>query len=487
MTLKHRAFSAVRWTVVAAVVRTLMQLVQVAVLARLLTPEDYGLMAMVTVVLSFTNMFADMGVNSAYVQRQDVTPEQRSSLFWLNIGAGVVLSLMILTVSSLIASFFGDERLTSLLMLAASTFVLIALGQQIRMAAEKALNFRLVVLTEIASILLGFGVAVSSAFAGWGVYSLVFGAIVTTGSSSVLAWLFLANGWRPMLRFKLDDVRSFLGFGSALVANNVVSHFNRSIDLLLGGRMLAAAELGLYSIPRQIVLHIQGAVNPIITRVGFPLIAQVQKDISQVRTIYLKTLNMTASTNAPLYIGFAFFAPEVVQIILGDKWHGAIELLRILALWGFIRSTGNPVGSLLMGMGRADLSLKWNLGMLFVVPPMLWLGSKYGNLGLAWALLGTVFIMFIPGWFILVRPLCKAGFMEYCVTVLRPLLIAVLAIFPAFLISMQITNDYLHMLVAVFISISLYIGLSYFLNREWVDSMMHLFAPVSSLFKKSAK
>ena len=109
MTLKHRTFSAVRWTTTAAVVRALLQLAQLAVLARLLAPEDYGLMAMVAVVLGFALVFTDLGVNSAYVQRQDVTPEQRSSLFWLNVAMGGGLTLLVLLCSPLIAGFF-DAR-----------------------------------------------------------------------------------------------------------------------------------------------------------------------------------------------------------------------------------------------------------------------------------------------------------------------------------------------------------------------------------------
>ncbi len=454
--------------------RALLQIAQVAVLARLLAPEDYGLMAMVSVVLGFASIFADMGVNSAYVQRQDVTAEQRSSLFWLNVGMSGALTLLMLVFSPLIARFFGDDRLTPLLMLAASTFVVSALGQQVRMTAEKALDFRPVVLLEVASALIGFAAAVTAAFAGWGVYALILGGILGAVSGTVLAWLFLARGWRPLWRFRLADVHSYLGFGGALVANNIVNEINRGIDLMLGGRMLGAAALGLYSLPRQIVFQIQGMVNPIITRVGFPLIAQVQADIPRVRAIYLKTLNMTAATNAPLYVGIAFFAPEVVRIVLGDKWLVAADLLRLLAVWGGLRSTVNPIGSLLLGMGRADLSLKWNAGMLFVVPPVLWIGSQFGTIGMAWALLIFQMVIFVPGWYVMVRPLCKAGLVEYSIAALRPFLLAVASIAPGYFLTTNVNNIYLHIALAVIISAPLYFALSHFVNREWVKAMMHL-------------
>jgi O-antigen/teichoic acid export membrane protein len=455
----------------------LAQLAQIAVLARLLSPEDYGLMAMVAVVLGFAKIFTDMGINSAYVQRQNVTREQRSSLFWLNLAISGALTLLLFFCSPMIAEFFGDDRLTPLLMLAASIFVIIALGQQVRMTAEKALDFRNVALTEIAAAIAGFAVAVSAAFAGLGVYALIWGAIVNAASVTALAWLFLARGWRPMLRFQWADVRSFLAFGGALVANNIVNEINRSIDLLLGGRMLAANALGFYSLPRQIVFQVQGLVNPIITRVGFPLIAQVQTDAPKVRAIYLKTLNMTAATNAPLYVGIAFFAPEIVSIMLGDKWSTATDLLRLLAISGFLRATGNPAGSLLLGMGRADLSLKWNLAMLCLVPPVLWLGSYYGTQGLAWSLLGLAVANFIPAWYVLIRPLCRAGLLEYSIAALRPMLIAVMATAPAYLLTQTMTNVYLHMCVAALIATPLYLGFSFILNREWFMAMMQLALP----------
>lgn len=474
MSLKRKTYSAVRWTTVAAVTRALLQIVQVVVLARLLAPEDYGLMAMVGVVLGFAGLFSDLGVNSAFVQRQTVTPEQRSSLFWLNVALSTVLSLLLITLSPLISGFFADERLTPLLMLSSTTFVIGALGLQVRVAAEKELNFRPVALMEIVAASLGFVAALWAAFADWGVYALVLGGIVTAVAGTVFAWMFLAHGWRPMWCLRMTDVRPYLGFGGAMMANNIVNQFNMSIDLLLGGRQLGAAQLGLYSVPRNLVLQLQMLVNPIITRVGFPLIAQVQHDVVRVRSIYLKTLNMTASINAPLYVGIAFFAPDVVRVALGVDWQEAAPLLRILALWGLFRSIGNPVGSLLFGMGRAGLALKWNLGLLLVVPPVVWLGLQNGVAGMAWALFGLMIVLFIPGWYVLVRPLCHAGLAEYSIAALRPVLLALASVIPAYLVTAELDAEIIRLAAAVPIAAVLYLTISYKANREWFGAMVEL-------------
>lgn len=448
MSLKNRTFTAVRWTSASAIFKGLLQIIQLAVLARLLTPEDFGLMAMVMVVLGFATLLADLGLNSAYIQRQEVSHSQRSSLFWANLGMSASLMLLLIAFSPLLANFFGDERLTPLLMLSATIFTLNALGQQIRANAEKTLDFKPLVLTEISAASLGFIIAIGCAWLGFGVYALVYGSITTAFLSSLLAWLFINKGWHPKFYCSLHDVKSFLGFGGAVVGNNIVNQFNASMDILIGGRLLGATQLGLYSLPRNLVLQIQSLINPIITRVGFPLIAQIQHDIPKVRSVYLQTINLTASVNAPIYLGFAFFVPEVVQVLFGgNNWTGSVELLRLLAIWGLFRSLGNPVGSLLLGMGRADLSLKWNIGLLFLVFPVLWLGSQWEVTGMAWAMLIFQVAMFIPGWLILVKPLCGATLVEYSKAAFSPTLIVLLIMTPIYFLTRTVSHPLMTLLI----------------------------------------
>lgn len=462
MTLRKKTLSAVRWTSTSAIFKGLLQISQLAVLARILVPEDFGLMALVTVVLGFATLFADLGLNSAYIQRQDVTPTQRSSLFWLNTSVSLLLMLLVMLLSHLLASFFGDKRLIPLLILSSTIFVFAALGQQIRATAEKTLAFKALALTEIISALIGFITAVGCALVGFGVYALVYGAMTSSLLSSLLAWIFIAKGWHPQLHFNFNEIKPYFGFGGAVVTNGIVNQFNMSMDLLIGGRLLASTQLGLFSVPRNLILQIQFLINPIITRVGFPLIAQIQHDIPRVRSIFLQTINMTASVNAPIYLGLAFFAPEIVHVILGSNWSGSVELLRILAVWGLFRSLGNPVGSLLLGMGRADLSLKWNLGLLFLVFPVLWLGSQWGVTGMAWSMVIFGAAMFIPGWYILVRPLCRATFIEYFKAAFNPTLLTLLTIFPIYLITQLLSNSFL---ILIIVSV-LFPVAYYFLNKK---------------------
>jgi O-antigen/teichoic acid export membrane protein len=472
--LRRKTFSAVRWTTLNSATGAIVRIASIAVLARILVPEDYGLMAMVAVVLGIAELFADLGVNSAFVQRREVSLEERSSLFWLNVSMSTGVALVLVALSPLFARFFGDLRLTPLIMLSSTTFVITALGQQIKMSAEKELHFKAVVILNLIAVLISFVVAVVTALSGWGVYALVVSAIAKAAFSTLFYWLFVSDGWRPMWRLRLSDVRSFLGFGTATVANNVVNYVNRTIDVFLGGRLLGVTELGLFSVPRNLVLELSGMVNSIVTRVGFPLIAQIQSDVSQVRSVYLKTMNMTAATNAPLYIGISFFAPDIVGLLLGPGWERSGELLRILALWGGLRSTGNPVGSLLYGMGRAGLSLVWNLALLLIVPPVVWYGSLRGPEGIAWALLLLQAVLFVPAWFFLVRPLCRANLFDYSVSALRPFVLAALVTAPAFWAASWFEGNLLRVAIGVAIAAPAYFGISLLANREWAYAMLEL-------------
>lgn len=476
MTLRARTFTAVRWTAAGTGFQAFLQFAQVAILARLLSPGDFGLMAIASVVVSFARVFSDFGLSSGFLQRRTVTNEERSSLFWFNVLLSAVIAATVAAASPVFAWFFTDPRVMPLIGLSSLTLILAALGAQIRAAAEKVLLFQRVVLVEAVAALIGFVGAVLSALSGMGVYSLIVGALVGAATTTLLLWLYVADGWRPLWRMRYREVRSFLRFGGNMVGSSLVNHFNTTVDLILGGRLLSTDELGIYSVPRNLTLRIQFMINRVVTRVTFPLIAAVQEDVARVRAIYLHTLRMTASINAPLYLGIAFFAPDIVRILLGDGWESSGPILRILALWGVMRATFNPLGSLLVGMGRPDVALKWNLALLILVGPMLWIGSHFGAEGIALALLSLLIVLFVPAWLFLVRPMCSPSFTQYSGAVLTPMLIAFFAILPGYVAAQGFHGSLVRIAVGGVVAAPLYLVLSYLGNRQWLASMLELLA-----------
>ncbi|MBA3023719.1 MAG: MOP flippase family protein [Proteobacteria bacterium] len=474
MTLRKQAYSGVRWSTASSLIRACLQLLQIAVLARLLAPADFGLMALVVAMVAFLQVFSDMGVSSAIIHHQEIDQRQLSSLYWLNAGAALGLAIILVLASPFIANFYGDSRLVTLTWIAGATLVVAALGQQIRVLAEKNLQFFELARVEVFSAGVALVVAIFIAMQGGGVYALVGGVLANAIVLTALLWIFLARGWRPLWCFSLKEIRQFLGFGAYMIGNNLINTFNSQVDILLGGRVLGAQAIGLYSLPRDLCLRLSAIFNPIAIRVGFPVMAKAQNDIALLKNIYLKTMRMTASINFPFYIVLAVFAPEVVHILFGEKWEEAIPLLRIFALWGLLRAIGNPVGILLLARGRADLSFKWNLWMLFVYSPVVLMGSQFGVKGMALSMLFAGVALFPANWYWLVRPLSHAKFGEYLIQMFVPFIISVVSGLAGYISAYPFEGDVIRLVVGTMAGGAAYGLLSIRLNKEWFSTVTEL-------------
>jgi O-antigen/teichoic acid export membrane protein len=454
--------------------RTGLQFIQFAILARLLTPDDFGLIAVVMAVMALAQIFSDMGISNAIIHKQHISREVLSSLYWLNVMTGAVLMFSMIALSPFVASFYNEPRVQPVLAVTSVVFVLNAIGQQLRVIAEKELRFGPLTKLEFVSTALGFITAVVIALIGGGVYALVAGALVRALAASGIAWLWLALGWRPLWRIRINEIREFIGFGAYMIGNNLLNAVNTQADVLLGGRALSAGALGFYVLPRDLGLRIAGAINPIVTRVGLPVMSKLQADRDRLKSVYLQTLRMTASVNFPIYLALAVFAPEVVSLLFGSKWQESVPLLRILALWGLIRSAGNPAGGLLMAIGKAKLSFLWNLGVAAAVLPALWIGLRYGTQGLALALLSIQFVLIIPIWLVLVKPSCGAGFLEYHKQLIIPLWIATGTAAVAYIAALPFELNYARLLAGMLAGGIVYFLLSKWFNKAWFEAMRQL-------------
>jgi len=408
-------------------------LLQMSVLARLLAPSDFGLMALITATIAFVQVFSDMGISTAIIHHQKISQEALSTLYWINVLASAVLMLLLILLSPFIAEWYHEPRMQMLLVLVSFSFLISALGQQLRVMAEKNLHFQPLAIIDLAASLIGFAVSVSVAYTGGGVFALVAGMLCNTLVTSALSWLILSKGWRPLLRLKLSDAWDFLSAGAYMMGFSLTNTFNIQMDILIGGRMLGGTSLGAYSMSKDVNFRLAMIINPIVTRVGFPVMSKAQDDKALLKSIYLKTLRMTSSVNFPLYIMIAVFSPEIVRIMFGTQWQESVPLLRILALWGLVRSTGNPVGSLVMAIGRTKWMFWWNFIQMLLWTPIFWTGAKYGAEGLAVASLVSMSasnIIFM--WYALIRPACGAKFIEYITQLTIPFIISLITAIPAF-------------------------------------------------------
>lgn len=366
---------------------TALQFITLAVLARLLSPADFGLMGMVMVVIGFAQAFADMGISNAIIHRQDATREQLSSLYWLNIFSGVVVFFLVCVSTPLIVEFYHEQRLSNLLYLTALVFLITPFGQQFQILLQKELKFNGLAKIEITHSLVHSVTAIGAALLGYGVYSLIYGQLAATSVRVALLCGIGWRYWRPSIHFSKQDLKGYVSFGLYQMGERSINYLNSNLDYLLIGAMLGAKELGYYTLAYNLVIRPSSMINPVITKVAFPVFSRIQHETEKLRRGYLKVLQLLSIVNFPMMTGLAVVASVAVPVIFGDQWLPSVILIKILAIFGLIRSTVNPIGALLLAKGRADLGFKWNLSITVIIVPVIYIGAKFGGaVGVATAL-----------------------------------------------------------------------------------------------------
>lgn len=453
----------------SAVIVAVLQLAQLAILARFLDPSAFGLMALVMVVIGFSQAFLDMGISNAIIHKQEITKDQLSTLYWVNIFAGLALFFIIVLIAPFISEFYKEPELTKLILIISLTFIIQPFGQQFMVLWQKQLRFSEIAKIDIVNKSVSLVVSVYLAYIGYGVYAMVFGALSGVVSQTIQFVFIGLKEYRPGFVFKIGEVREFLSFGAYQMGEKTINYFNFQIDTILIGKLLGVEALGIYTVAKQIIMTPARIINPIITKVTFPVMAKLQDDIPRLKKIYLKTINYLSSVNFPIYVFIFIFAHEIVLIIFDEKWLEAVYIMKVLSIWGAMRSIGSPVGSLLLARGKANWGFWWNLGVFCYRPIGIYVGSYWGLEGVSWAL---VFLSFplgmLASWYFLVRNLCDAGFIEYHKEIFIPAVVAVISGVMVHLSTYYINTTLLKFIVAIFIGFLFVFGLNYILNKRFL-------------------
>ncbi|MGZ9897679.1 MOP flippase family protein [Shewanella gaetbuli] len=442
MSLKKKAISGIKWTSLSSVIVALVQIFQVVILARYLSPSDFGLMAIVSVVIGFSALFMDMGVSSAIIHRQDISIKQLSSLYWLNLGAGLFFTMVIFLIAPLISTFYGESSLTNLIRLLSFTFIISAIGNQYRILYQKNLEFNHLAKVEIFSAIVGLLVAIFFSVKGFGVYSLVYATLSKLVLENSLFLVFGLKKHKPTWYYNYSEIKSMIGFGMFQMGERSMNYFNSQFDTILIGKLLGPESLGIYTIAKTLVMKPAQIINPVITRVTFPVMARVQNDDKHLRNIYLKTINYLCSINGPIYIAIAILAEPIVLLFFGIKWLAAVSIVQILSCYFIFRSIGNPIGALQLAKGRADLGFYWNGILFFFYPAAIYLGSFYGLEGVAYSLVILSLTFSIPNWYFMVKRLCGAGFFVYFCQIFYPLALSSLSAVLGFYLTLSLPSTY---------------------------------------------
>jgi len=417
--LREQAARGVKWTSLSTALVVVIGIAQMAVLTRLLSRADFGLMAMVTTVTGFAHIYADMGLSNAIIQRKSPTRDQLSTLYWTNILTGAVLFLAVVAVSPLVTRFYREPGLQELIVGGGLIFLIMPLGQQFQILLQKELEFDRLARIDVSSAATGFAVAVAAAAAGLGVWALVIGILAQSAARVVQLVAVGWRRWRPHLHFARADLEGYLGFGLYQIGERTIYYFAANIDYLLIGRYLGAEQLGIYTIAYQLVVIPVTRVNPVLTKVAFPVFARRQDDPAALRRGFGELIELVALVTFPLLVGLGVVAPVAVPAIFGPNWEPSVVLVQILVVMGLFMCLSNPLGSALLAKGRADIGFWLNVANTAVVVPVLWVAVRWGTAAVAWGHTVIALLLFLVELWIVYRILAM-GWKSYLARLVRP-------------------------------------------------------------------
>jgi len=389
--------------IVARAVTAAVQVGSILFLARLLTPEDYGLVAMVAAFTGFSPVLVDLGTRDAVVQRVGITEGEVSALFWLTVGIGCAFALAISASGPLIAAFYKEPRLTAIVRVSALTFVPLALTAQHEAILRRAVMFRELAIVGIAANVLSAGGAIVMAYLGFGYWALV--------TRPIAMYSFTAAGigwycrWLPGKPNVTYGVRQMVKFGLNLCGFSLIDFVGRNGDRVAVGWGLGARVLGYYQNTLLVYDNLLEVLVFSVHQVAVSGLSKLQNDLEELRRSWAKALSTVAFYAMPAFGILAITSADLIPLLLGEKWALTGALLSVLALRGIAHSAERTLGWLHVVAGRTDRWLRWGILATSVQLLTLACGLPFGPFGVVWAHVLSMFMLFVPALAYAGRPL----------------------------------------------------------------------------------
>ena len=327
-----------------------------AVMARLLTPQDYGLIGMVAFVTGFVSIYKDLGLSAATIQKPEISFDQISTLFWVNVALSVGITLLTVLIAPLVARFYGEPRLTSITIVTAFGFLISGMAVQHEALLRRQMRYFALATTGLISMIAGYVVGISMAWKGFNYWALVGSQLAVVTTSTTITWAVCR--WKPGWPKKDTGVRSMIRFGGNLTGFATINFFSRNLDNLLIGRFWGAQQLGLYSRAYQLMTLPIEQINEPMTSVAVPSLSRLWDSPEDYRRAYLRMLEKIAFLTMPGVAIMIATSDWIVAIILGPQWREVGKLLGILGVAALIQPISNTTGWLFVTQGRTNEMFK---------------------------------------------------------------------------------------------------------------------------------
>lgn len=356
MNIVSRALKGIFWSYANYFWQRLLNLATTAILARLLVPSDFGLVASALIVMTMFDAIRNFGINDALIYTSEKVEESADTAFIINSLTGLAQYAVVYLLAPFVIHFFDDPRLVDILRVIALGFIFDGLGKTHDALLQKELKFKKSTVPEISATTLKGIASIALAWLGYGVWSIVIGQVIGAAAQTAAKWW--ALGWVPRLRFHMDRVRALWNYGVHVLLFSLLVVALDLADQTLIGTMLGQEQLGYYSIGVRFPELIIANFSLILSKTLFPTFSKINKDIGLLRSAYLLSIKFTAFATVPAGLGMVAVAREVILIVFGTQWEPAIILMQVLALLGVVSALMWSVGDTLKALGRPDISTK---------------------------------------------------------------------------------------------------------------------------------
>lgn len=369
------------WVILEQVILKVFSFVTNIVLARLLFPEDFGVVAIALVAWEIIKLFGNFGIAAKLIYQQEKINEYATSAFWLNIVVSLALGLVTIFIAPYVARFYGNELVQPILVLFSLAFVVQSLGTTHLALLRKELAFKKITLVEVVTTLFSRSFAIGMAFMGFGVWSLVIPEVIASPFKAVAFWII--NPWKPDFKLNTGYWRDIFKFGFNYLGADLTRYLNINGDYIIIGKMLGERSLGLYTFAYNIANLPFQNITSTVSKVAFPTFSKLQDDLKRFQKVLLKMTKFTSLTAFPLLMELLILADLLIPLVYGDKWKEAIMPLQIIIGFILFRVFSSPGGQVLIALGKPDTLFRFNLIQSPFLLAAVFIGSHYGISGAA--------------------------------------------------------------------------------------------------------
>ncbi|MDP1713486.1 MAG: lipopolysaccharide biosynthesis protein [Anaerolineales bacterium] len=388
--LPQKVTRGILWNTLAFGFGKFAVLLTTSVLARLLTKEEFGQVAIAFVVISYLSVIKDLGLGVALIQSRGDVKEAANTVFTINIILGFLISAIVIPLAPPIANYFHDPSVVPVLRWLGLSFAINAFGSVHMIWLLRELDYRRKFIPDMGNTVVKGITSIAMAFAGFGVWSLVVGQIAGALASVIMVWIILP--WRPQLTINRKITGSLMKFGGSIIGGDILGTIIDNIDYVIVGRVFGVAQLSVYTLAYRLPEMLLIGNLWVLGQIAFPAFSSIQDKPEEMRNGFLGSVRLVELLATPISLGLFIAADPIVRVVFGDQWLEAIPMLRVLALFAWVYSLGFHIGGIYKAVGRPDILLNLSIFSVIILIPSLLIGSSFGVIGVAWGHLFAVLV-----------------------------------------------------------------------------------------------